>query len=113
MAHAHERFVGARVLLTFTVAAIAQAIIFLITIRLGLLGFFLGPVFFLAYIAYFGRSFLLALRRLQILRSSTLRFAMPILCTIVLLFCSLVAGGYIGYALNNTVFHIPEEDFDK
>jgi len=108
-----ERFPGARVLAAFTAAVLAQAALFLLVVRLGLWGFLLGPVFFLAYIAVFGRAFLLSLRRLQLLRSTTLRFATPILCTIILLFCSFAAGGYIGERLNSAVFHMPVQDFDK
>jgi hypothetical protein len=44
---------------------------------------------------------------------TTLRFVSPIICTIVLLFCSFTAGGYIGDRLNSAVFHMPVEDFDK
>jgi heme/copper-type cytochrome/quinol oxidase subunit 3 len=82
-------------------------------VQYGLWGFLLGPVFFLTYIAVFGCAFLLALRRLWILRSTTLRFATPILCTIVLLFCSFAAGSYIGDRLNSALFHMPVQDFDK
>jgi hypothetical protein len=113
MTRAHERFLGARVLATFAAAVLTQTALFLLVVRFGLWGFLLGPFLFLGYIAFFGRAFLLALRRLQLLRSTTLRFATPILCTIVLLFCSFVAGGYIGDRLNTAVFHMPVQDLDK
>jgi hypothetical protein len=113
MARAHERFVGARLPATFAFAVVTQCVAFLMIIRLGLWGFLLTPFFVLVYIAFFGRAFLLSLRRLQILRNSTLRFISPIIFTIVLLFCSFSAGGYIGDRLNNAVFHIPVQDFDK
>jgi hypothetical protein len=112
MTRTHERFLGARLLLAFVAAVLTQAALLLV-VRLGLWGFLLGPVFLFAYIAVFGRAFLLALRRLQILRSTILRFATPILCTIILLFCSFAAGGYIGDTLNHAVFHMPIQDFDK
>jgi len=107
MTRAHERFLGARVFATFAAAVFMQAVLFLLVVRLGLWGFLLGPFFFLGYIAIFARAFLLALRRLQILRSTTLRFATPIFCTIFLLFCSFAAGGYIGDRLNSAIFHMP------
>ena len=113
MKRAYERFLGARVLATFAAAVLTQAALLLLVVRLGLWGFLLGPIFLLTYIAVFGRAFLLALRRLQILRSTTLRFATPIVCTIVLLFCSFAVAGYIGDRLNSTVFHMPVQDFDK
>jgi len=113
MTRAHEPFLGARVLLTFVAAVVIQATLFLVVVRLGLWGFLLGPVVALTYIAVFGRAFLLGLRRLQLLKSTTLRFATPIFCTIVLLFCSFAAGGYIGEWLNSAVFHMPVADFDK
>jgi len=113
MTRAHERFIGARLLVTFAFAVLTQCVAFLVIIRLGLWGFLLTPFFFFAYIAFFGRAFLLSLRRLQILRSTTLRFTSPIICTIVLLFFSFTAGGYIGDRLNSAVFHIPIQDFDK
>ena len=59
------------------------------------------------YIAFFGRAFLLSLQRFQILRSTTLRFISPVISTIVLLFCSFIAGGYIGDRLNSAVFICP------
>jgi hypothetical protein len=113
MARAHEKFIGARILTTFAVAVITQSIVYLLVIRLGLLGFFLNALLFFAFIAIFGGAFLIALRRLSTLRSRPLRFAVPMLCTIVLLFCSYVAGGYLGERLNTAVFHMPVEDFDK
>jgi hypothetical protein len=113
MTRAHERFLGARVLVTFAFAVLTQCIAFLVIIRLGLWGFLLTPFFLLAYIAFFGRAFLLSLRRLQMLRSTMLRFISPIICTIILLFCSVTAGGYIGDRLNSAIFHIPVRDFDK
>ena len=75
--------------------------------------FFPQRTLFFAFIAIFGGAFLMALRRLSILRSRALRFAVPMLCTIALLFCSYVAGGYIGDRLNTAVFHMPVQDFDK
>jgi len=113
MTRAHERFVGARLLVTFVFAVLTQCVAFLVIIHLGLWGFLLTPFFLLAYIAFFGRAFLLSLRRLQILRSTTLRFISPIISTIVLLFCSFTVGGYVGDRLNRVVFHIPVRDFDK
>jgi hypothetical protein len=113
MTRAHERFFGARVLVTFAAAVVVQCVLVLVVIRLSLWGFLLGPLFFFAYIALFGRAFLLALRRLQLLKSTTLRFATPIFCTIMLLFCSFTLGGYVASKLNSSVFHIPEEDCDK
>jgi hypothetical protein len=113
MTRAHERFLGARVLVTFAFAVLTQCIAFLAIIRLGLWGFLLTPFFLLAYIAFFGRAFLLSLRRLQILRSTMLRFISPIICAITLLFCSVTTGGYIGDRLNSAIFHIPVRDFDK
>lgn len=59
MTRAHERFVGARLLVTFVFAVLTQCIAFLVIIRLGLWGFLLTPFFLLAYIAFFGRAFLL------------------------------------------------------
>jgi hypothetical protein len=112
MPNAYERFLGARVIPTFAAAVLTQVMLLLLIVRLGLWGFLLGPVFFLTYVAVFGGAFLLALR-LQILRNTTLRFAAPILCTIILLFCSFALGGYIGERLNNAVFHMPVQDFDK
>jgi hypothetical protein len=61
MARAHEQFFGARVVVTFIAAVLTQAALFLLVVRLGLWGFLVGPVFFLTYIAVFGRAFLLAL----------------------------------------------------
>jgi hypothetical protein len=113
MPRVHEKFLGARLLVTFAFAVLAASVLFLVIIRLGLWGFLLGPFFFFAYVVFFGRAFLLALRRLQALRSTVLRFATPILCTIVLLFCSFTVGGYIGDRLNSAVFHMPVQDFDK
>src|SRR5262249_55168909 len=98
---------------TFASAVLIQATLCLLVVRLGVWGLLLGPVFILAYVVMFGRAFLLALRRLQLSKSATLRFATPILCTIVLLFCSFAAGGYICQWLNSTVFHMPVTDFDK
>lgn len=113
MTRAHERFVGARLLVTFAFAVLTQCVAVLVIIRLGLWGFFLTPFFLLAYIAFYGRAFLFSLRCLQILRNTTLRFISPIISTVVLLFCSFVAGGYIGDRLNSAVFHMPVQDFDK
>ena len=113
MVRAHERFLGARILATFAAAVVTQCVLFLLVVRLGLWSVLLTPVFLLAYIVAFGRAFLLALRRLQTLRHTTLRFATPIVCTIVLLFCSFAAGGYIGDRLNSAFFHMPVLDFEK
>jgi heme/copper-type cytochrome/quinol oxidase subunit 3 len=88
-------------------------VLFLLIIRLGLWGFLLGPFFFFAYVIFFGRAFVLSLRQLQALRSTLLRFATPILCTIFLLFCSFTVGGYVGDRLNSLIFHMTVQDFDK
>ena len=110
---AHEQFPGARVLITFAAAVLTQAALVLVMIRLGIWGFLLGPVFLLTYIAVFGRAFLLALRRrFRCCGASTLRFATPIFCTIVLLFCSFTAGGYVGERPNTAIFRMPVQDFD-
>jgi hypothetical protein len=85
----------------------------LAVIRLGLWGFLLATPLFFIYVVVFGRTFLLALRRMSLLRHATLRFATPIFCTIFLLFCSFSLGAYIGATLNSTVFHMPVEDFDR
>lgn len=113
MTRAHERFFGARVLITFAFAVFVQSVLVLAIIRLGFWGFLIGPVLFLTYIAVFGRAFLLALRRLSLLSSTALRFATPMFCTIIFLFCSLTAGGYIADRLNTAIFHMPVEDFDR
>jgi|GEM_PF-3095473 len=113
MTRAHERFVGARLLVAFAIAVLTQCVTFLVIVRLGLWGFLLTPFFVLAYIAFFGRAFLLSLRRLQLMRSTMLRFLSPIISTIVLLLCSFVAGGYIGDRLNGAFFHMRVQDFDK
>jgi len=113
MKRAHEKFLGWRVLITFTFAVSAQMAITLLTIRLGWSAIFVITPLFFAYVFFFGRAFLLALRRLSRLRHTTLRFATPIFCTIFLLFCSFSLGPYIGNALNSTIFHMPVEEFDR
>jgi|SRR5580704_3918582 hypothetical protein len=109
----HERFFGERVLVTFAVAVIAQMVITLMTIRLGWSAIFLVFLLFFAYIFFFGRAFLFALRRAAVLKNTTLRFATPILWTIFLVFCSFALEAYIGATLDSTVFHIPVPDFDR
>ncbi|HEV3099991.1 MAG TPA: hypothetical protein VGY75_09790 [Candidatus Udaeobacter sp.] len=113
MTGSHERFLGARVLVTFAFAVIAQMVITLVTILFGWSAILVGFPLFFAYMFFFGRAFLHALRRTAVLRNTTLRFATPILCSISLLFCSFSLGAYIGATLNSTVFHMPVEDFDR
>ena len=113
MTRAHERFPGARVLVTFVFAVLAQMILTLAVIRLGLWGFLLATPLFLIYVVVFGRAFLVALQRLSLLRRTTLRFATPIFCAIFLLFFSFSLGAYVGVTLNTAIFHMPVEDFDK
>src|SRR2546421_8185734 len=113
MAFPHESFFGARLLITFVVAVATQMLLTLLTIRLGWDAIFvIGPAF-LVYLFFFGRAFLLAIRRLSLLRSTMLRFATPIFCTIVLLFCSFCLGAYMGDTLNSIVFHMPVVDIDR
>jgi hypothetical protein len=99
--------------MTFLFAVLAQMILTLAVIWLGFWGFLLATPLFFIYVAVFGRAFLLALRRMSLLRHATLRFASPIFCTIFLLFCSFSLGAYIGAMLNSAVFHVPVEDFDR
>jgi hypothetical protein len=113
MMRSHERFFGARVLVTFAVAVIAQMAITLVMIRLGWSAVFVGFPLFFAYIFSFGRAFLLALQRTALLRDKALRFATPIFCTIFLLFCSFSLGAYNGATLNSAVFHMSAEGFDR
>jgi hypothetical protein len=113
MSRARERFPGARVVVTFVFAVFSQVPLTLAVIRLGLWGFLLATPLFFIYVVLFGRTFLLALRSMSLLRHATLRFATPIFCTIFLLFCSFSLGAYIGATLNSTVFHMPVEDFDQ
>jgi hypothetical protein len=82
MTRSYERFLGARVLVTFAFAVFAQMVITLVTIRLGWWAIFVVFPLFFAYIFFFGHAFLLALRHAAVLRDTTLRFATPILCTI-------------------------------
>jgi hypothetical protein len=113
MSRAHERFPGARVVVTFAFAVFSQMALTLAVIRLGLWGFLLATPLFFVYVIVFGRGFLLALRRMSLLRHATLRFPTAIFCTIFLLFCSFSLGAYIGATLNSTIFHMPVENFDR
>jgi hypothetical protein len=99
--------------MTFVVAVVAQMGLTLLTIRLGWDAIFVVTPAFFAFLFFFGRAFLLSLRRLALLRSTTLRFATPLFFTIFLLFCSGSLGAYIGNMLNSVVFHMPVVEFDR
>ena len=77
MKRAHEKFLGWRVLITFTFAVSAQMAITLLTIRLGWSAIFVITPLFFAYVFFFGRAFLLALRRLSLLRHTDFAIRHP------------------------------------
>ena len=99
--------------MTFLIAVATQIALTLLAIWLSWSAIFIiTPVFF-AYLFFFGRAFLLSLRGMSLLRSTTLRFATPIFCAILLLLCSFSLGAYLGNTLNTAVFHMPVVDFDR
>ena len=99
---------------TFLLATLAQLLFSLLVIRSGFWSCFFGIPGFLIYLLVFGGAFLSATRRaLASIRISWFRFGAPIFCSLTLVITYAVVGSYLARCLNDRLFHMSYEDFDR
>jgi hypothetical protein len=78
----------------------------------GLAWLLTSPPMALVYLAVFGSAFVAACSRSRYLpRVALIEFLVPILFSLVLLVASAWAGFWTAHFLNDTLFHISEEEF--
>lgn len=113
MPRSHECFPGYRIAITFVSSVFAQLVISLLMIRGGFWVVLFSIPVLLLYLLIVGRAFLVAMRRASLLDSKLLRFGAPIFCSVILVISSFALGAYLATVLNEHLFHIPVEQFDR
>jgi hypothetical protein len=108
-----ERFWQLSVPATLIVAYLTAAVFTFTAFTVGgFVSLLASPPVALLYLVVFGSAFVLAVSRSRFLpRISTIEFAAPILCGLVLVLASGWAGIWTAHHVNQIFFHIPEKEF--